>query len=150
MAALRIITASLLLILISLSLRACAPPPRLPDSEPEYEDEDEDPRAALMRELLELRTQTQLNHGQVIFMRLDLATRSALHDMSPVSVAQLIEPFPPNSTTPRLGLHGQIRHIRPYALEHEPRELISGARRFRLFNLADDLIMNEEHRPRTK
>lgn len=153
MAALRVITASLLLILISLSLRACSGPPPDPRRfrEPESESEDEDPRAALMREILELRTQTQLNHAQVIFMRLDLsARRSALHDMSAVSVPPLIQPFTPDSTTPRFRLNREIRHIGPYPLEHEPRELVSGGRRFRLFNLTDDLIMNEEHGARAE
>ena len=152
MAALRVITASLLLILISLSLRACSGPPPDPRRfrEPESESEEEDPRAALMRELLELRTQTQLNHGQVIFLRLDLATRSALHDMSAVDIAQLIKPFAPDPATPRLSLDGEIRHIGPYPLQHEPRELISGGGCFRLFNLTDDLIMNEEDGPRAK
>jgi len=148
MAALRIITASLLLILISLSLRACSGPPPDPrrHREPESESEEEDPRAALMRELHELRAQTQQNHAQVIFMRLDLSARSTLHDMSAVDITQLIKPFAPEPTTPRFSLNGEIRHIRLYPLEHEPRELISGGGRFRLFNLTDDLIMNEEHR----
>ena len=153
MAALRVITASLLLILISLSLRACSAPPPDPRRfrEPESESEEEDPRAALMRELHELKTQTQQNHAQVIFMRLDLsARRSALHDMSAVSAPQLIQPFTPNPTTPRFSLDGETRHIGPYPLQHEPRELISGGRRFRLFNLTDDLIMNEEDGARTK
>jgi len=152
MAALRVITASLLLILISLSLRACSGPPPDPRRyrEPESESEEEDPRAALMRELHELKRQTQLNHAQVIFMRLDLSTRSALHDMSAVDIAQLIKPFAPDPATPRLSLDGEIRHIGPYPLQHEPRELISGGGCFRLFNLTDDLIMNEEDGPRAK
>ena len=153
MAALRVITASLLLILISLSLRACSAPPPDPRRfrEPESESEEEDPRAALMRELHELRTQTQLNHAQVIFMKIDLsARRSALHDMSAVDITQFIQPFTPDPATPRFSLDGEIRHIGPYPLEHEPRELISGGGCFRLFNLTDDLIMNEEHGPRAK
>lgn len=148
MAALRVITASLLLILISLSLRACSAPPPDPRRfrEPESESEEEDPRAALMRELHELRTQTQLNHAQVIFMKIDLGTKLLLNDMIPNDITELIKPFAPNPTTPRLGLNGVIRNIRLYPLQHEPRELISGGRCFRLFNLTDDLIMNEEHR----
>lgn len=145
MAALRVITASLLLILISLSLRACSGPPPDPRRFRESESEEEDPRAALMRELHELRAQTQLNHAQVIFMRLDLSARSALHDVSAVSVPQLIQPFTPDPTAPSFSLNREIRHIGLYPLQHEPRELISGGRRFRLFNLTDDLIMNEEH-----
>lgn len=152
MAALRVITASLLLILISLSLRACSAPPPDPRRfrEPESESEEEDPRAALMRELHELRTQTQLNHAQVIFMKIDLGTKLLLHDMSAVDIAQLIEPFAPDPATPRLSLDGEIRHIGPYPLQHEAGELVSGGRRFRLFNLTDDLIMNEEHGARAK
>ena len=152
MAALRVITASLLLILISLSLRACSAPPPDPRRfrEPESESEEEDPRAALMRELLELRTQTQQNHAQVIFMRLDIGAKSLLHDVSAGDITELIKPFAPDSTTPRLRLNGEIRHIGPYTLEHEPREFISGGGRFRLFNLTDDLIMNEEGGPRAK
>lgn len=148
MTALRIITASLLLILISLSLRACAPPPRLPDSEPEYEEEDEeeDPRAALMRELHEIRTQTQLNHAQILFMRLDVESHALLDDVRPLSVAHLIQPLPPRPATPSLGLDREIRHIGLYPFKHEPRELISSRSRFRLFNLTDDLIVNEEDR----
>jgi len=152
MAALRVITASLLLILISLSLRACSAPPPDPRRfrEPESESEEEDPRAALMRELHELRTQTQLNHAQVIFLKIDLGTKLLLDDMSTIDIAQLIEPFTPDPATPRFSLNGEVGHIGPYPLQHDPCELISSGRCFRLFNLTDDLIMDEEHRPRAK
>lgn len=142
-AALKIITASLCLILLSLALRACAPPPRRPDSEPEYAADEEDPRAEILAELHALRDEMQLNHAEVVFLTMDLDDPSSLDHVDPAIIPYLIKPLAPDTRTPSFCLDWEIRQKWLDPLEHEPSELISGSGRPLNFYLTDNLIMDK-------
>ena len=143
-AALKIITASLCLILISLSLRACAPPPD-PRRSREFEqksDEESDPRQEILHELHALRDEMQLNHADIIFTTIDIE-ESLLHDMDPLIVPHFLKTLAPNARTPSLRQNWEIGYKWLDPPEHETCELISGSGRPRELHLTNNLIMDK-------
>lgn len=143
-AALKIITASLCLILISLSLRACAPPPD-PRRFREFEqksDEESDPRAEILHELVMLRDEMQLNHADIIFTTMDIE-EGLLHDMDPVVIPHFLKALAPDTRAPSLSQNWEIGYKWLDPSEHETCELISGSGRPRELHLTNNLIVNK-------